>query len=272
MKHLSDLHTHSTASDGQHSPTELIYLAKEKGLEVLALTDHDTINGLAEAFQTGKQEGIYVLRGTELSAEDYTNLHILGYGFSPSSIEPFMAEIKRKREERKFLTAEFLRSKGVNISLSKVEKISGNGNVGRPHFAQVLVHQGYVTNRREAFDRYLDTDEYHDFFDGKESKPSAQSCIEALKAADAKVSLAHPYQIILDRGENLEDLVHRLADYGLDAIECWYPMHTPEQRTYYLSLAKKYHLHITGGSDFHGEKMKPDHPLAALELEVDWLL
>ena len=104
----------------------------------------------------------------------------------------------------------------------------------------------------------------------KGHKPSAQKCVEMIKAAGGRVSLAHPYQIVLG-GDSLEDLVRRLMDCGLDAIECWYPQHTPERRAEYLALAKTYGLHVTGGSDFHGEKNKPDNPPAAWDLDLDWL-
>ena len=131
-----------------------------------------------------------------------------------------------------------------------------------------MLRLGYVSTRKEAFDRYLDTSEFQVFEKG--TKPSAQECIERIKAAGGKVSLAHPYQIVLG-GDSLEDVVKRLKGWGLDAIECYYPIHSPEQTLEYLNLAKKFDLHITGGSDFHGEKNKPDHPLAAWELDLDWL-
>ena len=102
-------------------------------------------------------------------------------------------------------------------------------------------------------------------------KPAARTCVETIRAAGGKASLAHPYQIGVEN-EELERIVRELADCGLEAIECFYPRHTPEQQGFYLSLAEKYQLHRTGGSDFHGEKVKPDVELAALELELDWLL
>ena len=141
--------------------------------------------------------------------------------------------------------------------------------MGRPHFARVMLRHGYVATRREAFDRYLDTLEFQEMEKGR--KPSAQKCVEIIKAAGGKTSLAHPYQIVLGQ-ERLEELVKRLIGYGLDAVECCYPVHTPEQTAEYLRIAGKYGLHITGGSDFHGEKNKPDHPLVAWELELGWLL
>lgn len=139
--------------------------------------------------------------------------------------------------------------------------------IGRPHFAQVMVRYGYVQSNREAFDRYLDTGEYQRI---ERQKPSVRICIEAIKSAGGKVSLAHPYQVGLDDND-LEALVQRLTEYGLDAIECYYPKHTLEQQAFFLRLTEKYHLRVTGGSDFHGEQVKPDIGLADLELDTDWL-
>lgn len=267
---ISDLHTHSTASDGQYTPSELVRLAKDRGLEVLALTDHDTLDGLAEAVRAGEERGIRVIQGIELSAKEYDTFHILGYRVSPDApaLTALCRRMKGRRDDRTPRLIAFLREKGVNLSEEEVTELAGGAIVGRPHFAQVMVRKGYVKNNREAFDRYLDTEEYHQKVE--RGKPSVRECVEAIKAAGGKVSLAHPYQIGVD-DETLEGIVRELTGYGLDAIECYYPKYTPEQQELYLRLAKKYGLHITGGSDFHGERVKPDIQLASLELELDWL-
>ena len=249
----ADLHTHSTASDGQYTPTQLVRLAKERGLDVLALTDHDTVDGLEEAVRAGEQMGIRVIRGIELSA----------MGSSGISIQV------RGRDQRAPRIIAFLEEQGVRIPLSEVEALAGGQIMGRPHFAQVLVRHGYVSSNREAFDRYLDTEDFHRRVE--RPKPLAQVCVETIRAAGGKASLAHPYQIGVDNG-TLEDIVRELAGCGLNAIECFYPRHTPEQQSFYLRLAEKYGLHATGGSDFHGERVKPDIRLAAWELETDWFL
>lgn len=269
---IVDLHTHSTASDGQYTPSELVELAKERGIEVLAVTDHDNIDGLEEAIKAGGRLGVRVIRGVELSADDHLNLHILGYGF-PAGAEPLsgmIARLKSGRNSRKYKIHEYLRSRGVDIPLDEVEELAKGGVIGRPHFALVMVKHGCVSDRKEAFDRYLDTPEFHSF---DQRKPSAEECIRTIKASGGRVSLAHPYQIVFARRDEqeLEPLIRRLIGYGLDAIECYYPKHTPEQQAQYLALAKRYHLNITGGSDFHGEKNKPDHPMSGWDLDIGWL-
>lgn len=264
----ADLHTHSAASDGQYAPAELVRLAKERGLEILALTDHDSVNGTDEAVEEGRAVGLQIIQGVELSADDYLNLHILGYNFSISAVQGWLESLRGGRNDRKYRIRDFLRTKGLEISLDEVDEEAAGGSVGRPHFAKVMLRHGYVATRKEAFDRYLDTPEFQKIEKG--TKPSAQECVERIKAAGGKVSLAHPYQIVLN-GETLVELVLRLKSYGLDAIECYYPQHTPEQTAEYLHLAEKYSLHITGGSDFHGEKNKPNNPLAAWDLDLDWL-
>lgn len=268
---IADLHTHSTASDGQYTPSEVVRLAKETGLEAVALTDHDSLKGLDEAVAVGEVLGLRVIRGIELSADDYLNLHILGYAF-PADVpilRTMTASLQQGRDDRKYRIQTFLRERGVDVPLSEVEAEAKGGSIGRPHFAMVMLRHGYVKTRKEAFDRYLDIPAFQEIERG--TKPDAETCVRAIKKAGGRVSLAHPYQIVLGN-DSLEALIRRLKDCGLDAIECYYPQHAPEQTAEYRSLAKKYSLHVTGGSDFHGEKNKPDNPLTAWNLDLDWLI
>lgn len=271
MTRLCDLHTHSTASDGQYTPSALAALVKERGAEVWALTDHDTTDGVREAMAAGKRLGLRVIPGIELSAREYHTFHILGYGYDPD--DPGLAELcarmKQSRDERSLRMIAYLGENGMPLTLREVEDIAGGEVVGRPHFAQAMAARGYVKSNREAFDRWLDTDEFHARVE--RVKPSARECVETIKAAGGRVSLAHPYQIGVDGGA-LEAVVRELKGCGLDAIECYYPKYTPEQQALYLRLAEQYSLRLTGGSDFHGERVKPDVALAAWALEIDWLL
>lgn len=266
---LVDLHTHSNASDGQYSPRELVELAKAAGVQGMALTDHDTVEGVADAVERGTELGLQVLPGIELSAAEYRNLHILGYGVDPQNEDllQLCMQMRKNREEHVQYIVEFLRRQGVSIDLEQVKKLAGGGSIGRPHFAQVMVQQGVVQSSREAFDRYLDTPAYNAT---PRKKIPARQCIEAILAAGGKPVLAHPYQLRLEDGP-LEEKVKRLISWGLEGIECYYPKHTIQQQRFYLSLAEKYGLGVTAGSDFHGEKVKPDVNIRPVELDVTWL-
>ena len=270
MKYIADLHTHSTASDGQHSPAELVGLAKEAGIEVLAITDHDTVDGVGEALEAGRTLGVRVIPGIELSAREYNTFHILGYGIDPADpgLNARCEERRASRDRRSLRIIEYLAEKGMPISLEEVEAVAGGIVIGRPHFARVMLDKGYITNYRHAFDLYLDTQEYHDYMGN--ARPPVERCIRVLKGAGGKVSMAHPHQIGIDN-EALEEQVRELVALGLDAIECYYPKHTEAQTAFYLKLAEKYGLHVTGGSDFPGEKVKTEIRLARLELDLVWL-
>ena len=266
----ADLHTHTTASDGQYTPSQLAAKALAAGIQILAVTDHDTMDGAEEAVRAGQACGLTVLRGVELGAREDRHMHILGLNLGPEC--PALAELCRRlrasREERKYRIAAFLRGKGLDVPLEEVEALAGGGVVARPHFARVMLRRGYVSSLREAFDRYLDTEEFRRKV--KRFKADARTCIETIRAAKGHASLAHPYQIGLEDGP-LEELVKQLVGYGLEGIECLYPKHTRPQEAFYRQLAKRYRLHVTGGSDFHGEKVKPEIHLAALPLDVEWL-
>lgn len=266
----ADLHLHTTASDGQYTPEELIALAREKGLQALAVTDHDTIAGVDRAREAGKAAGLYLIRGVELSAREHHNFHLLGYGFAPDAEElaQLCEKLRASREERSYQILTFLEQQGIKLSLEKVQALAGGDVIAKPHFAQALVQEGYAETVQDAFRRYLDTPAFRQKV--KRFKADARTCIQTVKAGGGVVSLAHPYQMGLPDSQ-LEALVSQLKDWGLDAIECFYPKYTPEQQAFYLYLAEKYRLHSTGGSDFHGEKVKPDISLACLELDLSWI-
>ena len=162
----------------------------------------------------------------------------------------------------------YLQSRGVDFPLEEVDEVADGAAIGRPHFAQVMLRRGICKTWEEVFDTYLDTDEFHAVV---EDKPAAERCIRAVHNAGGFVSLAHPYQTGLE-GAELEALVKRMKEAGqLDAIECWHSGHTQERSSFYLWLAKKYDLYVTGGSDFHGEKIKAERPMVGLTLELEWM-
>ena len=270
MIRQADLHMHSTASDGQYTPAQLVQRVCDAGIAVMALTDHDTIDGVGQAAEAGAACGITVLRGVELGAKENRYLHILGLGLQGDSapIEALCRRMREGRDERKHRIVQFLAEKGVPVCLEEVEAVAGGAVIARPHFAQVLLRHGYVSSIREAFDRYLDTDEYQRI---ERFKADAPTCIQAVHRSGGKAVLAHPYQLGMTE-DGLEQLVRTLKEAGLDGIECHYPRHTPEMTGQYLTLAARYGLHVSGGSDFHGEAVRPDTILRPLALELDWLL
>ena len=171
----ADLHTHTTASDGQYTPSQLAAKALAAGIQILAVTDHDTMDGAEEAVRAGQACGLTVLRGVELGAREDRHMHILGLNLGPEC--PALAELCRRlrasREERKYRIAAFLRGKGLDVPLEEVEALAGGGVVARPHFARVMLRRGYVSSLREAFDRYLDTDEYSALSGGRPAPRNA---------------------------------------------------------------------------------------------------
>lgn len=266
----ADLHTHTTASDGQYTPGDLVRKAAELGVECLAITDHDTMDGVEEACQMGQAVGLSVLRGVELGAKEDRHMHILGLGLAADygPLADLCARLRQGRDERKVRIIAFLKEKGISLDLKEVEAVAGGKVIARPHFAQVMLRHGYVSNIREAFDRYLDTEEYQRI---ERFKADAPTCIDAIHQSGGKAVLAHPYQLGFS-DEKLLETLQWLKDCGLDGLECWYPRHTPEMVQTFLAMADQLNLHISGGSDFHGEVVRPDTALMPTRMDISWLL
>ena len=258
-----DLHTHTTASDGQYSPTQLVDMAKGMNLELLAITDHDTMAGLKEAQERADEVGMHFIPGIEISCQDVEEIHILGYGIEPSNPDLLSAcnTWSQARRDRGNLIGDYLSALGIDVDLDIVKSYAGDGNLGRPHFAKYLIENGIVDSRKEAFDLYLDTEEFKKSTDRK--KPSPADAIKLIHSAGGKAVLAHPGNY---KKADITELVQRLAEVGLNGIECFYSKHDESQIQEYLRLAKKYELRVGCGSDFHGEDVKPD---VKLGMELD---
>ena len=252
-----DLHTHSTASDGQYSPTELIVKAKEKELELYAITDHDTVDGIKEARDKAKELGVNFVPGIEISTQKGEEIHVLGLYIDENCPKLLKAcsDFMESREGRGKRICQFLEGKGIKITEEEAMKAAGTGSLGRPHFAQILQERGIVKTRQEAFERFLDTSEFHKKTD--RIKPSPEDAIALIHEAGGVAILAHPG--LLKMGKRWqESLVKELKEAGLDAIECFYNKHTYMQIKYYKKLAREHGLMVSCGSDFHGEKVKPN--------------
>ena len=245
-----DLHAHTRASDGRLAPAELVAAAARAGVGTLAVTDHDTLDGVPEALAAGARLGVRVVPGVELSVRAPSgSLHLLGYFREPAP-EPLagrLAELRRLRAERAALMVERLAEMGAPIALADVEARAG-GAIGRPHVADALVAAGHAADRQEAFDRFL--------ADGRPAWVPHRGLepVEAVRLvvdSGGAPSLAHPASLAMTPS-GLEAFVHRLAAAGLRGIEVHRADHTPAMRDLCAGIARRRHLVPTGGSDFHG--------------------
>jgi predicted metal-dependent phosphoesterase TrpH len=248
-----DLHTHSTASDGTCSPAELVRAAAEAGLDVVALTDHDTPAGWAAA-EAALPPGLTLIRGAELSCRWYTEsdsigLHLLAYLFDPgdAALAGELARVRQAREHRAERMVELLRADGIDVTWDEVRRYADGGTVGRPHLARALVARGLVDTVNAAFapgwlgQRYRLPKADMDVF----------RAIELVRAAGGVPVFAHPRASV--RGRIVPDsLIVELAAAGLVGLEADHEDHTPEQRAHVRALAGQLGLLVTGSSDFHG--------------------
>jgi predicted metal-dependent phosphoesterase TrpH len=257
---LIDLHTHTDASDGSLEPTQLVDAAREAGISVLAITDHDTFAGFEVAVEPTDPMGLRLIRGIELTC-DYRdqNVHLLAYFLDVEPSVQFREWLERmhdSRRERNRELAERLRQLGLDIHIEEVEKL-GHHMTGRPHFARLLVSKGYAVNRDEAFERYIGESGAAYV---KRHVASIQEAIRIVRAAGGVTSLAHPGRVV-PVNDPLEDHVFReLTDAGLTAVEAYHSDHSAEDTRHYLQIAERFGLVTTGGSDFHGEA-KPNFEL-----------
>lgn len=254
---LIDLHVHTTESDGSLSPRACVERAAELGLAAIAIVDHDTVAGNAEAVAAGEALGVEVVPGVEVSTEfDGAAVHILGYFVEEAGPEllAVLHGVRQWRGERNPQMLERLRELGCPIELHEVAAQAGGDVIGRPHMAAVMVQKGFVRSTRHAFDQYLADGAAAD---ARPEKVDAGTAIEALVACGAVPILAHPGSMRLPSEDQLEEMVRALAARGLRGIEAIYSAHRDEQTADYMRLAANVGLLCTGGSDYHGAS-KPD--------------
>lgn len=248
---LTDLHVHSNISDGTFSPSEVVKLAADRGVGVMALTDHDTVEGVKEAGTAAKECGIVFIPGIEISAgfKD-RDVHILGYFVDPDS-KDFLDILKAawvKREERNVKIAERFARFGITLDIDAIKKISGSSVITRAHFARWLVENGHCRSNSEVFDRYLGNDKPcyvpRDYM-------TRETAIRAITAAGGIPVLAHPMLYGLNLKET-DALVGELCEMGLKGIETYYSSNMGFDEDNVRGLALKHGLIMTGGTDFHG--------------------
>jgi predicted metal-dependent phosphoesterase TrpH len=257
-----DLHTHTVASDGTYRPSELVAEAARRGVRVLAVTDHDSTDGLAEAIETARAHPpLTIVPGIEINCDvEAAEIHVLGYGmdYEAAWFQDFCRAQREDRRARVYRTAERLADLGLPIDVERVFALVQEGSAGRPHIARVMLERGYVKTVREAFDRYLAA--------GKPAhvprrKLTPEDAVRLLRRAGGAPVFAHPG--LADR----DALIPSMVEAGLMGIECYYSEHSPAQRGAYLDLCRRYDLVATGGSDFHGPQVRAatlGHPTVPL--------
>lgn len=245
---ICDLHLHTNASDGLLSPTQMVNWAKEGGIDAIAVTDHDTVSGVDEAIAEGAKVGLKVLAGIEISSFSNFEIHMLGYNIdykNPDFIDE-LNELKERRKDRNELILSKLSALGMKVEINARE----NG-IGRMNIARKMIECGYVKDANEAFDRFLAPNRPA-YAEVKRVTPLG--AVKLIKKYGGIASIAHPKKYLSDG--TLDMLVGGLLPFGLDAIETDYPSHSPKEKAALNSLARKYGLLTTGGSDFHGEEDK----------------
>lgn len=250
MAKLIDLHTHSTASDGSLTPRKLVRHAKNMGLQAIALTDHDTIDGIEQAIDEGEKVGLEVIAGLEISVDFDPEMHILGYFFNGTykNITGVLDGLIKKRDERNPKIIKKLNELGFDINMEEVTSQAEGKVVARPHIARVLMNKGYVKSIQEAFEKYLAVGKPAFF---PKSKFTPEEGIKEILGAGGIPVLAHPIYLYLNQ-KHLDKLVKELVSYGLKGIEAYYVDNTDDDTGNLLRLAIKYDLIVTGGSDYHG--------------------
>jgi len=266
-----DLHLHTTASDGVLSPSEIVRYAKAKGLQAIAITDHDTIEGLEEGLSEGEKIGFEVIPGIEISAEHSSgSMHILGFflDIHHPLLNEKLGYLQKARAERNPKIVEKLNRLGVDITFGEVLKASGGGQVGRPHFANVLLEKKYVKSFQEAFERFL-----------KKGAPAyvdklrftSKEALHFINEAKGVAVLAHPNTLGMNRYSGLEKLILQLVEEGLKGIEVYYPEHSSSEVAQYIALAERHGLLVTGGTDYHGiEKNGLDIGVGRGEMKIPY--
>lgn len=257
---IIDLHTHSTQSDGEYSPSKVVRLAKENNIDVVAITDHDSTQGVAEAIEEGKKLGVKVIPGIEFSAydPDCKKTHILGYNIDYLNPEfqkiyqEFISDVEKRNE----VFIETFNSIDINITMDDIKAISTSANVRKPIFAKLLIQKGYIKEKEEAYENYFNKEPFRNIKKGK-GEPSSKDIIKIIKKFGGTAVLAHPYSLGLEETD-LEDKIDEYISYGLKGLECFHSRHTVEDMIEFEKIALERDMIITKGSDFHGFGVYPN--------------
>ncbi len=260
----ADLHIHSTASDGKYPPEEIVRKAVALGLTIIALTDHDSVDGVEPALNAARAfPQLKVIPGVEISTEDPAgDIHILGYFIDHTNTElgSCLETFRNSRQTRAQRMIDKLGDLGIHLDWQRVQELAGKGAIGRPHIAQAMLEKGYITSLREAFDKYLahGGPAYVERF-----KFTPAEAVKLIQHADGLPVLAHPFT-----ANDPEDLIVKLKAVGLVGIEAYYDGYTPDQVNYLVNLAQKHNLITSGGTDYHGLDESNETPMGGADLPM----
>ncbi len=257
---MIDLHVHTTATDGQYTPSQIIEKAVQKNIKVIAITDHDTVDGLEEGKKAADEAGIIFVPGTELNINYPTGeFHLLGLGFktiSPS-LQKLLDDLIAHRDERNEQIIARINADGYDLTLDEMKQDFPDTVIGRPHFAAELVKKGIVKHRQDAFNRFL-----------AKGRPwyverigaNLDEAIVAIKESGGCPVLAHPMSLYLSWGK-MPDALKDFHERGVEGLEAFHPGARVTECLRLEELAKQFGYFITAGSDFHGEKIRSDRHL-----------
>lgn len=249
----ADLHMHSTASDGVYAPEALMNLAADCGCTHVALTDHDSVAGLAGARAAAQRRGMRLIPGVELSCGAQKEIHVLGYGFDPEdgALRAFCERRVAQREARAEAMVQRLCALGMPIEMQRVRELAG-GVIARPHVARAMLEAGYVTSVADAFDRFLRPGK--PAYVPKEDVKVAEA-VRVIAQAGGVAVLAHPMELKMGETQ-LESLIGEWKAQGLAGMEVYHPSAQNNHAAFLHHLARREQLLVTGGSDFHGEAVR----------------
>ena len=260
-----DLHIHSTASDGRLSPADIVRHSAEQGLSVIAITDHDTANGIATALITAKAfPGLKVIPGIELSTDvPQGEVHVLGYfiDYADCEFQVTLEGLRNSRFKRAQGMIAKLKNLGIHIDWKRVQEIAGDGSIGRPHIAQAMLERGYIASIKEAFTKYISRDgpAYVE-----REKMTPVEAVELVLKVNGLPVLAHPFTT-----NNLEIMIVELKTAGLIGIEAYYDGYTTDEINGLVSFADRYGLIATGGSDYHGLEATNETMIGGVDVPME---
>lgn len=256
---MIDLHTHTTASDGQYTPEELVYKAAEKNISVLAITDHDTISGLEEGAEACKKTGITFVPGIEINIQrPNCEFHLLGLGLNLNGISESLNKLLKglieSRHERNEFIVSKMRSSGIKTTIEEIQAEFPDQVLGRPHFASWLTNHNYVKNRQAAFDKFLARDRP---WYVERTGADLDEAVKAIYESGGVPVIAHPLSLYLSWSK-IEPVLADFFERGVKGMECFHPGARVTECLRLQEIARKLGFFVTAGSDFHGEKVRSD--------------